>query len=441
MSAVPLRLGPLNVPGFVVHRSGLRWLHGDGYPCRAGEALAFCNVRLMPSARGNGRPAFPEEQRDLQAVLASPVAGRVYRDSSHALGGFLSRLPFYETWSPDVAIGQVERDAAPHAAEAETPLLMVAGRRVTELAEDRSGLLTGWHERSRAWWGQGGARHGTVLGLGVCDVLGVMRGEQQAFLEWFEAVEGPAQVVHVPDDALVPCSAVVLEQHTRSEAQLDAVVADCTRALTAGSCAPTPRDWIFAGALLSALRRAPLRDQDDLLTRRGLERAGPPDAVVLSIQAEPPRLLRHRRLGYALHCHAYRLAEVGPALRAWLMRDFERVRRTLDDIARDLRAVVDLLRAQGTRCLMLNAMSSSGAELTEDHAAFVGNKDKNLMLCDLSRDHDMDIVDVDAITADLGGAQHLPVGVHASGALEASVRAEVQRILHARRVPGFRPRA
>ena len=445
----------MRVPGFNVYRSGLRWLRGDGYMCRAGEVLAFCNVRLSPAAPGTAARVFAEERRDFQVAFASCVGGRLHRDSSQSLGGFLDQHPYFQFWTPNLVFGHVQGHPSdrPQGDDADgetTRLLMVAGRRATELAVDRSGLLTGWHDRSRAWWGEGKGRHGTLLGLGICELLGVIRGERRAFVEWFEAVDGPAHVVHVPDDALVPCAAVLLEQHARTPAQFDAIAADFVRTLATGPVAPTPHDWIFVGALMSALRRTPLDDRCDLLTRSGLQQAGPPDAVVLSLNAEPASLLRHRRLGYALHCHDFRIAAVGPAIRDWLRTDFERVKHTPDDIRRDCRALVDLLRERGTRCLMVNAMSTSGHERIDDYAAFdaplgdtlgsVRSKDRNLMLHDLARECEIDVVDVDALAADLGAARHLPDGVHTSGTLETAVRAEILRILRDRGVPGFQAR-
>jgi hypothetical protein len=50
----------------------------------------------------------------------------------------------------------------------------MAGRRVTELAEGRSGLLTGWHDRSRARSVEDDGPVGTLLSLGICEMLGVI---------------------------------------------------------------------------------------------------------------------------------------------------------------------------------------------------------------------------------------------------------------------------
>jgi hypothetical protein len=66
-------------------------------------------------------------------------------------------------------------------------------------------------------------------------------------------------------------------------------------------------------------------------------------------------------------------------------------------------------------------------------------QDLNLVLHDLAREPEVDIVDVDAITAEMGGQINMPDNVHTSGALQAETRAEVLHILNARGVPGFGP--
>ncbi len=106
--------------------------------------------------------------------------------------------------------------------------------------------------------------------------------------------------------------------------------------------------------------------------RDGLRRTAGPDAVVLSLNAESTAILRHRRLGYALQCHNYRMAaDAGPAVRSWLERDFEVVPRTLGDIADDYRRLVDPAGPRArTAFLVMNAMSTSGFETLHTYAAF-----------------------------------------------------------------------
>jgi hypothetical protein len=135
-------------------------------------------------------------------------------------------------------------------------------------------------------------------------------------------------------------------------------------------------------------------------------------------------------------------------MRAWLRSYFVPVRRSADDIRRDYRELIDAVRARAdVQFLILNAMSTSGYERIYSYAGFdrpMGNtlssihwKELNLMLHDLARERDVSIVDQDAIGAELGGRRHIPDGTHASGTMQAEVRAEILRILRARRLPGF----
>ncbi len=452
MSQVPLRLGPLGAPGYRVPRSGVRWLRDERHACRPGEIVACCNLRIVPADPKTGSWPMGEEVRDFQVALATPVGGRLQRAGNLSRGGFLDRLADHIAWTPEQVIGHVqcrpgERPRGPDPHGETVGLMFAAGRRVTEVAEDRSGFLTGWHDRLRAWWGEGDTV-GTLLGYGVCEQLGVFRGESIAFAEWYRASAGPAQVVYVPDHVLVPSVAVLAGQCGRSAVEAEAIRADAARSIALGPVAPSPSDWIFAGALVGALLRSPLTESCDVLMRDGLRRTAGPDAVVLSLNAESTAILRHRRLGYALQCHNYRMAaDAGPAVRSWLERDFEVVPRTLGDIADDYRRLVDPAGPRArTAFLVMNAMSTSGFETLHTYAAFdapLGNalntiraKELNLMLHDLAREGGVSIVDNDAIAADMGAA-HLPDGVHNSGALQAELRSEILRILRARGVPGF----
>ena len=179
-----------------------------------------------------------------------------------------------------------------------------------------------------------------------------------------------------------------------------------------------------------------------------MRETGPADAVLLSLNAETSFLLRHRRLGYALQCHGFRIAETGPATLRWLETEFDIVVRTPEDVHRDYRALIDAIRARGDAAfLVINTMSTSGHEDVHCYAPFdaplgqslgsVRARELNVMLYDLAREHDVAIVDADAIAAVLGGRNHLPDGVHPSGQMQAGVRAEILRILRERGVPGF----
>jgi len=458
LSPVPLRLGPLGSPGAVVLRSGMRWLCDDGHLCRPGEAVAYCNIGLSTAGGSLQRAdVFYDEWQDVQAVLAPRVAGRFRRSEISSRGGFLDQLDFFQTWAPDFVLGHLEpvegsHRALPGAAD-ELDVFMVAGRRQAEITEGRQSLLTGWHDRTRAWRGDGDGPMGAVLSLGVCEMSGIVRGERSAFLELFEAIAGPAHAVHRELEPLSPSARVLAEQIARTPAQYDAIAEDLIGFLAKASPPAEPAEWIFAGALLNGLKSTPLSDGYDVLRRGGLHRTGVVDAVMLSAAADDAGHYVHRRLGYTVAMHAFRTDRARPAILAWLKENFERVPRGVDDVARDLAALFAAIRAASTptprHILMLNRMSSSGDDDVQSYMPFdkplgdtlahIRGKDINLMLHDLAREHDVAIVDVDAITAELGGQRNLPDGTHASGALQAELRGEVLHILRSQGLPGFTP--
>jgi hypothetical protein len=448
MAAVTLSLGPLAPPGCVIWRSGIKWLCRDGQSCRAGEVIAYCNIGIAPADRpAHTLEPFAHEARDFQAAFVLAAGGQVRHAAQSSLGGFLDQLNHYQTWDPDFFLGTLLPDDAAQDVAVPLRLLLAAGRRVSEHAEVRAALLTGWHDRSRAWWADGSAVEGTLLSLGSCEATAAIRGERNDLTEMLVALRRPAQVALVPDDILVPCARVVREQVARTPQQIADMTADIAATFPLASPTTAPADWIFAGALLSALTRSPLTDETHVLTRAGLQRIARPDAVVMSLIAEPRRVFRHRRLGYALSLHDYRIMESSPAIRGWLRAQFEPLERGPDDIRRDYELLLDALPEPGIHLLILNQMSSSGYEDFLSYAQFdapmartvgtVNAKEMNLMLYDLAAARDVAIVDVDAIAADMGASRHLPDGVHQSGPLQAAVRSEILDILSRRQVPGF----
>ena len=445
MSLVPLKLGAFGATVPPVVRSGIRWIHDDGHACRANEIVAWCNVRVgVPTVNGT----FSDEARDLQIAFATRVAGTLKRGADTSLGGFLDRLPELERWQVGQTIGHVELRAGEDANGHALRPMFVAGRRVVEVAEDRSGLLTGWHDRLRAWWGDGDAPPSTLMGLGICDQSTLFRGDAVPFHDWFAATRGPAHVVFVPDHVLAPCAAVLTEQLRRTPDEARAIRDDFTQ--TFARLAPSPEDWMFAGSLVAAVLRSPLGERLEVLGTSGVVPARGVDALVLSVGAEQPRLWRHRTLGYAISVHGYRLKEAGPALSSWLLREFESVRQGVDDARRDYDALIAALRAHGVGAiLVMNAMSTSSYDDVTTYASYdaplstmigsVRAKELNLMLHDVARAHDVSIVDNDAMAAELGAARHLTDSVHGSGALHAALRADILRILRERGVAGFEP--
>lgn len=438
MTSVPLKLGPLGGDALKVKRSGLRWRCSDGHLCRPNEIVAFCNLSV-----GGPDAAFGEEGFDLQVAFAPRVAGRIRRTGAASAGGYLDRIP-HVPWSPD-AIWATFEPAAPSALEnaGEPNLLFLAGRRFANIAEDRSGLLSGWHDRTRAWWGDGlGA---TLLAPATCDQSGLIQGDDGAYGDMFELSRGPAQIVMTHSEVVIPCAAVLHQQLQRTPEEAAAIRQDLAGHVLNGGEPPSAGDLIFAGALLQGLERSLLDERYDVLTRSGLRRAPPASAICLSLVGEGHYMLRHRRLGYVLNMYAYRLDGVGPAVRDWLRREFEPFFQGVDDIAREYRRLIEA--APDRSFIFANRISCHPNEIIQSYDALddetmahthgLRDQELNLMLHDLARAPKVEILDADAISAELGVFEHLPDGVHATGEFQREMRAELIRKLRALDVAGF----
>jgi hypothetical protein len=442
LSSIELRLGPLEAPGFNICRSGVRWLCDTGQHLNPNQVFAYCNLSLEPAAgRLSGAPPFADEL-ELQIAFASRVGGRISMNSSAARGGYLS-VRGVDQWDPDSVIASIDPDSEEAGDKADASrlrLLALAGRRMTALADVHAGLLPGWHGRSRAWWCEKGEMPLTLLSLGICDATGVVVGEQCAFFEMFEASRIPAQMVFIPDHPLAPAAPVLLEQLRRNPVQFEQIAADLRGFLARSTPAPSPDDWVFGGTLLSVMNRNPIRDSYNVFSADGLEHLGPAEAILLSLNAEPQSILRHRKLGYHVNIMRHHQAAAGPAIRAWLAEAFEPVRRSIDDIKRDYEALIDTVKeATGGQIIVLNRMSTSGYEDISNYMGFdlplsdtlanVASKELNLMLEDIADARELHIVDVDAIAANIGGREHLPDGIHQSGPMQMVLRQEILEIL------------
>ncbi|MBC2665163.1 hypothetical protein H7F51_06505 [Novosphingobium flavum] len=444
MTLVPLALGPLEATGFRILRSGVRWLVADGQWCEKDRPIGYFNVSLEPAGRlPVGQPRFADEM-DLQVAFAPRVSGRLKLDDGHDRGGYLN-IRSIEPWDPAARIAHVETGEAPDDGTATTlRLLMLAGRRMTALADVHSGLLPGWHSRSRGWWGEPGETPRTLLSLGVCDVAGVVLGGQAAFTEMFEMARGALQMVHVPDHPIAPCVPILIDQLERTPAQYEAIARDIHGHFGALADPLTADDWIFLGAVLAVLKNCPIRDRHDAFTSGGLQQLGPAEAVILSLAVEPQSILRHRRLGYHMHVMRHHQAAAGPAVRSWLASAFETVKRPVEAIRRDYETLVDLVRKQtGARIMCLNRMSTSGHEDIASYLGFdaplsdtlstVAAKEMNVMLSEVAASHGLDVIDLDAAAAEIGGAEHVPDGIHQSGLLQTILRREILDLLEAPR--------
>ena len=439
MIELPLRLGPLCADGYSVSRSGIRWLIQPGQYCRANQIFAYCNISLEATGiRMSGAPPFAEEM-ELQVAFAPRTAGRISGGAGAEPGGYLS-IRGVDVWDAGAVIAHIEADAEPDVDVERLRLLMLAGRRMTGLADVHTGLLPGWHSRTRGWWCDEGEMPVSLLSLGICDATGVVIGEQCAFAEMFEAATAPTQMVFVPDHPLAPAAPVLLDQLERKPAQFQAIAADMHRFLSDSTLTPTADDWMVSGALLSVLQRSPIQDAYSLLTPSGTVRTAPAEAVLLSLSSEPQSILRHKSLGYHVQIMRHHQVAAGPVFRAWLGSAFETVKRSIDDIRSDYERLLDAMQtATGARTLVINRMSSSGYEDISNYSSFdapmsgtlssIAAKELNLMLHDIVKHRDLVIIDVDAIAADLGGAEHLPDGIHQSGPIQAALRVEILRAL------------
>jgi hypothetical protein len=441
LTSIDLHLGPLRAAGYNIYRSGVRWLCESGQRLRPNQVFAYCNISLEPAAgRLSGPPPFAEEL-ELQIAFAARVGGRISINSSAARGGYLS-VRGVDVWDAEAVLAGIDPDpdTGDTVDASRLRLLALAGRRMTALADAHSGLLPGWHGRSRGWWCEESETPVTLLSLGICDATGVVVGEQCAFFEMFEAMPTATQMVFVPDHPLAPAAPVLLDQLQRTPAQFNAIAADLMGFFTQSTAAPSPDDLMFAGTLLSVMQRNPIRDSYNIFSADGSARLGPANAVLLSLNAEPQSILRHRKLGYHVQIMRHHQAAAGPAVRAWLAEAFEPVKRSIDNIKRDYEALIDkMARMTGGRAIILNRMSTSGYEDISNYMAFdapmsdtlsnVASKELNLMLQDIADERELHIVDVDAIAADIGGGEHLPDGIHQSGAMQVLLRQEILSIL------------
>jgi hypothetical protein len=462
----PLRMPSLSARPFGLLRSGLQWLRRSGDRVQAREPLAYCHLRLSGSRERHAIVPLAEDQHDLQVVLASPTAGTVECHADLSRGGYQDLVGSTD-WDAGSIVGSIDSSEEP----LELVALVLAGRRGFENGEGRGGLLAGWHERARGFWqGEGSDRFGTVLSLGTCEQTGIFRGDNMAFLSWFACAPGPAQVISIADERCVHSSAVLLQHIRRTPAEAVAIAdavqgwlgerlqqlppdafpafeADASKGYVGGRW-PHMQDLLFGMHLLGeAVGTCPILERNDVLTRRGTVQLKPPDAIALSLGSDLAPHFRHRRTGWMIAIHSFRFGDyIGPRLLEWLKRDFEPVRRTVSDIARDLAALAAEVEARTGAVLLVQNLIASSAVNRISNYAWLGPSfsesppviaaEANLMLYDLTRARNVSMIDSDALAADLG-VRHVPDGTHASRELLEAQRGEFQRVLRAVGIPGF----
>ena len=134
MSRLQLRVGPLVADGYVVQRSGIRWLKENGHYCHPGELIAHCNIGLaLGNGGSNTAPPFKDEMQELQVGFATKIGGRLFQSESSSLGGYLDHLYHYQEWVPQSVIGEIEPEkedsVGPALEQGALSLFMFAGRR------------------------------------------------------------------------------------------------------------------------------------------------------------------------------------------------------------------------------------------------------------------------------------------------------------------------
>jgi hypothetical protein len=211
---------------------------------------------------------------------------------------------------------------------------------------------------------------------------------------------------------------------------------------------PQAQELSFALHLLTeAVGTPPILERSEVITGTGLTELSPPDAIAMTLGSEVAPHFRHKRTGWIIAMHGFRFGPyIGPGISDWLRRDFEPVRRTVDDVRRDLAALAEEVKTRtGALLLVQNLIASNETDRVSNYAwlgeAFddcvpVFGNEANLMLSDLTRQRGIAMIDSDALAAELG-VRHCPDRFHASRELIEAQRNEVHRVLRAHAIPGF----
>lgn len=446
MAVLTLTFGGFSLVDHRVLRSSLRWVVPNGSHCIRGEVLAYCNISIKPQGKRSNTAIFEGEKRDTQIALLAPHAGRLRHRKDMYQGGFHDFFAL-RAWT-DSPFAILETEETGPDVDRPALLVMVSGRRITELAEVRSGILTGWHDRSRAFR-IGTEPVGTLLAAGICDLEGSLRGPGRAFIEFVSSAPAPVQLISLIDTCLIPATRILIEQLQRTPEEMAAISKDMVQGLAAGPTPAKPSDLIFAGALLATLARSPLTEAMDTLTYTGLQKSSGPDALLLSIRSENSLMFKHRNLGYTLAFHRYRLEESGAAFKDWIHANFEKVRREADQVKSDYIELLKQLRQRqpDMKVMVANAPPNWGSDDIHSYSgletaslqALVSfqARSQNLMLLELAQTHAFSVVDLDAVAAKLGTQVHLFDGLHGDGVMDAAVRAEILATASAMGIRGF----
>ena len=248
MKRVSLFLGDIRFDNISINMSRVKWLHDDGQYCKKGTPIAYCNIQLkfcdfFSSSSG--------EMNDLQVIFIMPVNGtliipRVTTDKS--LSNQLTHSPLWETST--ILCDALIEDEQSLNEFITAEFIIAAGKRYASFAENRSGILSGWFERSRAWVGDKGHIKNTILTLGICDILDALKGTQVAYLDFIQLMPTPSQIILFPDGVLIPTAAMALDQLERSTKNINEITVNFSTMIKNNPQIFSAEDYIFLGSVL-----------------------------------------------------------------------------------------------------------------------------------------------------------------------------------------------
>ncbi len=434
---IPLILGDINLHDIRIQMSGIRWLCSDGQYCKSGIPIAYCNVLLV---KGDGSLLYNSgEIHDFQAVFITPFDGFIHIQKGNSHGGLIDQLPYYFFWDSKITICEIECEAQNFVLEAQqVQVIFAAGKRYFDAAENRTGILSGWFQRTRAWTGDRGQIKNTILTLGICDILNGLRGSEIVSLEFMELMPLSTQVILFQDGVLVPTVSMLLEQIKRTPENLSDLIVNFSVMIKSSTYIFESEDYLFLGAILNSLANSNFLDTTLTLTRSGVNENTPSNIVLISLAAQPTKLFRHKSLGYSIAFHGFRLQKMGAATRMWLKENFYLINRSVDEIASELRELCNLL-GPNVRILVCNiAANPMSAFISHydlfDKATFkeigdINQRERNVMLDELASEGILEVVDLNLLSAKLGTSRNIPDGMHMTGVLEQEFLKELARII------------
>lgn len=436
MKKIHLILGEINQGDFCITMSGIRWLHATGHYCRRGVPIAYCNILISK----NGEPVnLNGENQDIQATLIMPIDGIIHIRDGTSYGGLIDQMPHCFIWNSQSIICEVDHDGQETLADSlEVQIIFTAGKRYMNAFENRTGILSGWFERTRAWTGDRGPIKNNLIVLGTCEILNSIRGREIVSLELLNLLSEPSQVTLFQDSVLIPTISMMIDQIKRTPEESKRLIDDFNEMIGNGSQIYEPEDYLFLGAILKSLVKNNLFSSSFTLNRSCIEANTLPTIVLTSVTAQPRRILRHRSLGYSIAFHDFKVTDMGPGTLKFLRENFIQISRKPSDIEIEFRELSRLL-GNGVRLLVCNAPSNPLGNLIANYDLYdqinfsqitdVNRREMNVMLDKLSEDGVLEVIDLNLLAAQLGTLKNYPDGTHMSGLLERYFVNELARVI------------